>query len=153
MYSSSYDKICVIISVCRKDIYWSYCQSQFLLVNLSLSSLRWKVLHLPLSRVNKLDIQGQNFFCSNYLVPTVLSYSSPLRRGPWEPFCCSEHVCLIIGHERCTLTTQIKLTSHKINANFLKVRFTYIKLTRNFRKQCGLTLFYANLLQYGPWKF
>ena len=28
-----------------------------------------------------------------------------------------------------------KFTLHKINANFPKVRFTYIKLTRNFRKQ------------------
>ena len=26
---------------------------------------------------------------------------------------------------------------HKINANFSKVRFTYIKLTQNFRKQCA----------------
>ena len=36
---------------------------------------------------------------------------------------------LIIGNERCTLL--------KINANFPKVRFTYIKLKRNVRKQCA----------------
>ena len=29
-----------------------------------------------------------------------------------------------------------KFTFHKINANFPKVGFTYIQLTRNFRKQC-----------------
>ena len=28
-------------------------------------------------------------------------------------------------------------TLHKINANFPKVRFTYIELTRHFRKQCA----------------
>ena len=33
------------------------------------------------------------------------------------------------------LTTRRKFTLNKINANFPKVRFTYIKLTRNFRKQ------------------
>ena len=35
------------------------------------------------------------------------------------------------------LTTRRKFTLNKINANFPKVRFTYIKLTRNFRKQCA----------------
>ena len=31
---------------------------------------------------------------------------------------------LIIGNKRCTSTTRRKFTLHKINANFLKVRFT-----------------------------
>ena len=35
------------------------------------------------------------------------------------------------------LTTRRKFTLNKINVNFPKVRFTYIKLTRNFRKQCA----------------
>ena len=42
-----------------------------------------------------------------------------------------------------------KIYKDKLNANFPKIRFTYIKLTRNFCKQyVRLTLFYANLLQY-----
>ena len=69
--------------------------------------------------------------------------------------------------------TQIKFMLHKIKANFPKVRFTYIKLRRHFRKQLlktcapNITLFDVNLLQYklhtikvtvqwgmnGPWKF
>ena len=32
-----------------------------------------------------------------------------------------------------------EITLHKINANFPKVSFTYIKLTRKVRKQCAPT--------------
>ena len=41
-----------------------------------------------------------------------------------------------------------KIYEDKLNANFPKIRFTYIKLRRNFCKQCAPNFIYANLLQY-----
>ena len=46
-------------------------------------------------------------------------------------------IYLIIGNYRCMLTTRRKFTLHKIHPNFPKIRLTYIKLRRSFRKQCA----------------